>query len=375
MKVKKFESQKNPIHFFSGTQAELIKIAPVMTELKKRNIEYNFIWSGQHKENINKLLRNFDIKKPDCVLYNGKDITKISQMFFWFIKLLFKNFYYKKIAFKNKKGIVLVHGDTITTVIGTIWSRLNFMKVGHLEAGLTSNNLFRPMPEEIDRRIVSKFSNYYFCPNKWAIKNLENKFKRKGEKINTFQNTSYDSIKYFLKSENKRINHIPKKKYALCSLHRFENVYRENIFIELVKHLEEISKHTTILFILHKNTNELLKKFKLKRKLEKNKNIELRPRYSYFDFINLVKNCEFFISDGGSNQEESSYLGIPTIILRSESERIEGLGRNVLISNYNIHIIKKFLTNYKKYKYSILKVKKQPSKIIVDYLLSRGFGK
>ena len=372
----KFENQKNPIHFFSGTQAELIKIAPVMRELNTRKIEYNFIWSGQHKENIDNLLKNFGVKKPDIILYEGKDITKVYQMFFWLLKLLFKNFYYKKIAFRNKKGIVLVHGDTMTTVIGTIWSRLNFMKVAHLEAGLTSNKLFRPMPEEIDRRIVSKFSNYYFCPNSWAIKNLK-KLKRKGDKINTFQNTLYDSIQLFLKFKNKKTKHTPKEKYAICSLHRFENVYIEKVFIELLNHLEEISKDIKILFILHKNTNELLEKFNLKKKLIKNKNIELRPRYDYFDFINLVSNCEFFISDGGSNQEESSYLGIPTIILRSETERIEGLKKNVLITNYDLKIIENFLKNYKKYKFPILKLKKEksPSKIIVNYLLKEGFGK
>ena len=369
-----FNNQKQPIHFFSGTQAELIKIAPVMKELRKRKIEYNFIWSGQHKENIDKLLKNFNLKKPDVILYKGKDITKVSQMLIWFLKLLLKNFYYKKKAFRNKKGIALVHGDTISTVIGTIYSRLNFIKVGHLEAGLTSNNLFRPMPEEIDRRIVSRFSNYYFCQNEWCIENLE-KFKRKGKKINTYQNTLFDSISYFLSSKNKKNSHIPKEKYAICSLHRFENVYKKNIFLELIKHLEEISKHTKILFILHKNTNELLEKFNLKKRLGKNKNIELRPRYDYFDFINLVSKCEFFVSDGGSNQEESSYLGIPTIILRNETERIEGLGKNVIITNYNIYIIKEFLKNYKNYRYPVLKVKKSPSKIIVDYLLKEGFGK
>jgi UDP-N-acetylglucosamine 2-epimerase (non-hydrolysing) len=369
-----FENQKNPIHFFSGTEAEIIKIAPVMQELTKRKIEYNFIWSGQHKQKIDKHLKNFNIKKPDIVLHKGAEITKVSQMFFWLVKLLIKNFYFRKKAFKGKKGIVLLHGDTMTTVIGSIWSRLNFMKVGHLEAGLTSNKLFRPLPEEIDRLIVSKFSNYYFCPNEWAIENL-NKKKRKGIKINTNQNTLFDSINQFLKTKNKRKTHIPKTKYAVCSLHRFENVYNEKIFIQLVKHLEEISKHTKILFILHKNTNELLIKFNLKKRLEKNKNIELRQRYGYFDFISLVQNSEFFISDGGSNQEESSYLGIPTIILRSETERIEGLGKNVIITNFNIYIIKEFLKNYKNYKYPILKLKENPSKIIVDYLLKEGFGK
>jgi UDP-N-acetylglucosamine 2-epimerase (non-hydrolysing) len=226
------------------------------------------------------------------------------------------------------------------------------------------------MPEEIDRRIVFKFTDYYFCPNSWAIENLK---KHKGIKINTYQNTLYDSVKIFLESKHKREDHIPKHKYALCSLHRFENVYLKSIFEELISLLEETSKNIKIIFVMHKNTEENLKKFGLYQKFISNKNIIIHPRYDYFDFVKLIAKSEFFISDGGSNQEESSYLGVPTIILRSETERIEGLGKNVVITNYNIHIIKEFLKNYKHYRYKPLILKEKPSSIVVDYLIKEGF--
>jgi UDP-N-acetylglucosamine 2-epimerase (non-hydrolysing) len=124
---------------------------------------------------------------------------------------------------------------------------------------------------------------------------------------------------------------------------------------------------------MHKNTEENLKKFGLYQKFISNKNIIIHPRYDYFDFVKLIAKSEFFISDGGSNQEESSYLGVPTIILRSETERIEGLGKNVVITNYNIHIIKEFLKNYKHYRYKPLILKEKPSSIVVDYLIKEGF--
>lgn len=360
------------IHIFAGTKAELIKIAPIMRELKNRKLEYNFIWSGQHKDTIDKILENFEIKKPDIYLYEGKDITQVTQMFFWFWKVLIKSLFNKKKILRGKKGIIFVHGDTVSTVLGAIFGKLAGLKVAHFESGLTSGKLFRPMPEEIDRRIVFKFTDFYFCPNQWTIDNLK---KYNGKKINTFQNTLYDSVNLFINSENKKEEHIPKFKYALCSLHRFENIYSKSKFIQLIQLLEKTAEKTKILFIMHKNTEENLKKFNLYKRLKNNKNFEIRPRYDYFDFIQLINKSEFFISDGGSNQEESSYLGIPTIILRSETERIEGLGKNVVITNYNFYVVEEFIKNYKNYKYKLLKMDETPSKLVVEYIIKNKLEK
>lgn len=361
------------IHVFAGTKAELIKIGPFMRELADRGIEYNFIWSGQHNETLAKLLVNFGIKKPDIVLYRGPEITQVGQMAVWFFKVLFRAIWKRKSILRNDdKGVVVVHGDTVTTVMGAIFGRVSGMRVAHLESGLTSNNLFRPFPEEIDRRIVFMFANYYFCPNGWAIKNLG---KRSGVVVNTYQNTLYDSVVAFIDSDKKRKDHIPMYKYALCSLHRFENVYRKSVFVDLVELLEKTAKDVKILFIMHQNTKENLIKFGLYNRIRNNPNFEIRQRYDYFDFVQLINNCEFFISDGGSNQEESSYLGVPTIILRSETERIEGLGKNVVITNYNFYVISEFVRNYKHFRYPLLKLKDRPSKIVVDKLVKDGFSK
>ena len=358
------------IHIFSGTKAELIKFAPVMQELKRRNIEYNFIWSGQHNETLKKLLKNFDIKEPDKYLYTGKEITRVPQMLWWFTKTLIKSFWNRKQILNNQKGVILVHGDTITTVMGAIFGRLSGLKVAHIESGLTSGNIRRPFPEELDRRIVFRLAHYYFCPNEWTISNLE---KFKGVKVNTIQNTLYDSVMSFVASKNKRTDHVPKFKYALCSLHRFENVYSKKVFSSLIEILERTSENTKILFIMHQNTKENLIKFGLYDRLNNNPNFEIRPRYDYFNFVQLIKGCEFFISDGGSNQEESSYLGVPTLILRSETERIEGLGKNVVITNYNLYVMQEFINNHNHFKYDMLELDTKPSKIIIDKIIEEGF--
>lgn len=106
-------------------------------------------------------------------------------------------------------------------------------------------------------------------------------------------------------------------------------------------------------------------------RLKKNKNIELTPRYDYFEFIKLLNKSEFVISDGGSNQEECFYLGKPCLLLRNETERKEGIDKNVVLSNFDEKVINDFINNYQKYKFKMISDKQSPSKMIVNKI--RGF--
>ena len=353
------------IHIILGTKAQLIKVAPVMVELQKRKIDYNFIFTGQHKETIKELIEIFKLKKPDYVLYQGKDITKISQMIIWTIQCLIHTFRNKKKIFKDQKGVVLVHGDAFSVLLGAIMGKIAGLKVGYIEAGLRSFNFFHPFPEEITRRITSRLVDYHFSPGEFAFNNSK---KYKGEKINTEVNTLYDSLKLVIENKDNIQVDIPQEKYCLVSIHRFENIFKKSQLLFILKILEEISKQVKVLFILHKPTKERLKEYDFYQELEKNPNIELRPRYDYFRFIKLLLNAEFVITDGGSNQEESYYLGKPCLVMRKTTERKEGLGKNVVISKYNKKIIKDFVNNYQKYKLNPLNFNINPSKIIVDYL-------
>jgi UDP-N-acetylglucosamine 2-epimerase (non-hydrolysing) len=352
------------IHIVLGTKAQLIKMAPIMAELKKQNIPYNYISTGQHKETIDKILNNFDIKKPDYILYNGKDITSISKMLIWSIKILFKTIKEKKKIFQNDKdGIVLVHGDTFSTILGALMAKISKLKVGHVESGLRSFNLFNPFPEELTRIITFKLTDYYFCPGKWAMNNLK---KYKGKKINTKANTLLDSLNLAIKNQDKIKVNIPQKKYAVITIHRFENIFNKKKFEEILKIVEDTSKKIKVLFILHPPTKKKLNEYNLMNKLKENKNIELRPRYDYFEFIKLINNSEFIATDGGSNQEECFYLGKPCLLLRNSTERKEGLGKNVILSKFNADKIKEFVKNYKKLEIKKISDKCHPSTIIIQ---------
>lgn len=354
------------IHVFLGTKAQLIKMAPIMREMQARNISYNFIFSGQHQKTIADIRQNFNIKEPDIILYQGKDITGMLQMAIWSIKIIFFTLSNKKRVWKNdKKGIVLNHGDTFSTLLGSILAKSFGFQNAHIESGLRSFRCFHPFPEELIRLAVFKLSNVYFAPDKWALKNLDG---YKGMKVNTQANTLYDSLQIIKKWSHPPKIKIPDYQYAIVSLHRFENISRKKSLNRIISLLDFISKDIKLLFITHAPTLKWLEKTKLIKKLEAMKNIELRPRYDYHDFISLVIKSEFVITDGGSNQEECYYLGKPCLLFRKATERNEGLGKNVILSRFDKHIIQEFTSNYNFYRRNEIQHSVTPSKIIIDTL-------
>ena len=354
------------IHIVLGTKAQLVKVAPVMAEMQLRKIPYNFIFTGQHKETIDDLLHVFNLPKPDYIMYDGKDIVSVLKMFFWSIHIFWVTIWKRKAIFKgDKKGIVLVHGDTFSAWIGAVMGRLAGLEVGHVESGLRSFNIFKPFPEELSRLITFAFSNVYFCPGTWTINNLK---KYKGVKINTQYNTLLDSLHYAVKNQRAIKVPIPKQKYCVVTIHRFENIFKRSTFRKILDYIIEISKDIKVLFILHPPTVKKLNDFEYYNELKNNRNIELRPRYDYFQFIKLLHNSEFLISDGGSNQEECFYMGKPCILFREVTERKEGVGKNVVISKFDRETIFNFVKNYKNYKIKPLKVKVSPTDKIIKYV-------
>jgi len=360
---RKHHSEKK-IYVVIGTRAQLIKMAPLMSLMQKQDVNYEFIYTAEHKETMNQILKDFGVKVPDLTLYNKLEANTRTSFVRWALEMFFKALRPKKIF--PEKGLVLTHGDTPTTPWAAVVGKLAGCKVAHVESGLRSFNIFNPFPEEINRLITIYFSNVYFCPNEWAVNNLK---KHKGEKINLKLNTLYDSLKIAINSDV-TVN-CPKDKYVVVSIHRYENIFTKTLEKTIIPLLEEIAKKGFILvFVLHPTTRNVLKKNnqKLYKRLENNKQILLKERYSYLEFIKLLNNSEFVITDGGSNQEELFYLGKPTLLFRKITERIEGLDQNVVISNFDRKKILNFVENYKEKQTQFKDVKISPCQIIVDYL-------
>jgi UDP-N-acetylglucosamine 2-epimerase (non-hydrolysing) len=354
------------IHFVVGTKAQMVKIAPVMKQLQDIGTPYRFIFTGQHQETIDDLRANFGVKEPDVVLYRGTDIVSVPQMFFWVLRIVFKTLTQRSKIFEHdKKGIVLVHGDTFSTALGALMGKVAGLKVGHIESGLRSFNIFHPFPEELTRIFTFYLTDIYYCPGKWAVDNLKS---FRGEKVDTQYNTLLDSLRHVRKDFDSAHIKIPAEKYFVISTHRFENLFRKKTFESNIDLIELATQKIRGIFIMHPVTKKKLIEFDLLSRLEKNPNIEIRPRYDYLNFLKLVENSEFLITDGGSNQEECFYMGKPCLLLRNATERMEGIDQNVVVSKYDEQTCINFYEGYKGMRIEPAFESKSPSSTISIHL-------
>jgi UDP-N-acetylglucosamine 2-epimerase (non-hydrolysing) len=351
------------IHIVLGTKAQLIKMAPVMVRLKERGLPYNFISTGQHCATMDEMLNEFGLKKPDVVLYTGADIVSLPQMFVWALRILWKCMIARRDIFgPDPRGLVLVHGDTFSTLLGALMGRLAGLRVGHVESGLRSFNLFHPFPEELTRVLTFRLSHTLYCPGSWALGNVA---PLRREKVDTITNTMSDALALALRMKRRR-DHVPDGAFGLVSLHRYENIFRKETFESIIAQLETMAQQHRLLFILHPPTEKQLRRFGFHERLADNPRIQLRPRYTYFDFVSLMEAADFVITDGGSIQEESSYMGVPCLLLRRATERQEGLDGNVVISNYDPEIIDAFVMDHQRYRRPAAFHAHCPSDIIID---------
>lgn len=354
------------IHIVIGTKAQLIKMAPIMVRLQERRVPYNFIHTGQHRATMDEMMLDFGIKGPDKILYDGPDVVSISKMFLWIIRILWKSVTRKHEIFGEKaKGIVLVHGDTFSTLLGALMGRFAGLRVGHVESGLRSFNLFHPFPEELTRILTFRLSHTLYCPGQWAIDNLVSLNR---EKVNIYANTMVDTLALTLQ-KTRRQDHVPDYPFALVSLHRYENIFKKEKLEEIIEVVEQIALKQSLLFILHPPTEKQLHRFNFFGRIAENSNIECRDRYHHSDFLPLLEHAEFIVTDGGSLQEESAYLGVPCLLVRKATERQEGLGKNVVLSCYDIAIVDDFVRNYKQYRQKPFSVDFSPSDVVIDSAL------
>lgn len=360
------------IHFAIGTRAQLFKMAPIMLECEKQGLKWRWIYTAQHKETIEQTLEVFGLPKPDYTIVTWQTEAKsMGKMWKWLITMFLALPKSKKIlgGYTGKNNILLTHGDTFTTWITALYAKFTRTKVMHVEAGLRSFNWREPFPEEINRLITFRLADYFACPGEWALKNIKD---YKGIKINTFDNTQVDTVAFGLKNCEKSDFKLPKEKYVVVSLHRYENIFNKERFEQIINELEFVAKEFKLLLVQHPTTFLQLDKLGFRKRLEKNKSIQLLPRLEYLPFIKAVKHAEFVITDGGGNQEELYHMGKPTLIFRYETERQEGLGTTAVISKLDHEIIKEFVKNYKKHEHPQTQAKHSPTKIIVEAINKFG---
>lgn len=336
------------IYIVAGARPNFMKVAPLIKELKNTQLEYKLVHTGQHYDyEMSKIFfDDLKIPEPDIFLNVGSASHAIQTA-----KIMIE---FEKVLLKNKPVLVIVVGDVNSTIACALVAKKLFIKIAHVEAGLRSFDM--SMPEEINRILTDQLSDFLFITEKSAGINL----RKEGidpKKIFFVGNIMIDSLNSNLeKAENldyyKKLN-LEKGNYALITLHRPSNVDNSVTLSQIVEILNFLQDKLKIIFPIHPRTKKNLLKFKLLNDI-KTDNLIINEPVGYLEFLNLMINSKLVLTDSGGIQEEASYLRIPVLTLRNNTERpitIEK-GTNTIVQR-DILKIEKYLdiilkNNYKK---------------------------
>ncbi len=320
-----------------GTRPEAIKMAPLVKEFQKYpdKFETKVCVTGQHRQMLDQVLEVFDIK-PDFdlnIMAPNQDLYDITS------KVLLGT---RDVLKEAKPDLVLVHGDTTTSMSATIAAFYQQIKIAHVEAGLRTYNLLSPWPEEMNRQLTDRLCEYCFAPTETSKQNLlEEKIDK--EKIHITGNTVIDALHWVVNKINtnsdlqqKLQNQISEvgypeivnsqlsnRKYILVTGHRREN-FGEG-FLNICKALKEIAvQHPDmdIVYPVHLNPNVQKPVFEL---LADVKNIHLISPLDYLPFVYLMQHSHLILTDSGGVQEEAPSLGKPVLVMRNTTERPEAV--------------------------------------------------
>ena len=310
-----------------GTRPEAIKMAPVITALRNEpKFDLRVCITGQHKEMLDQVLEIFEIK-PDFdlgIMTKTQNLSNVTS------SILDK---FPKVLEEYTPDLVLVHGDTTTTLASTLSAYYKKIKVGHVEAGLRTHNIYSPWPEEINRRITATISEYNFSPTDQAKLNLINENVNE-KNIFVTGNTVIDSLFYVKNKINsdktlsedlyKKFNFLKSKnRLILVTGHRRENFGAglKNI-CEAIEELSKIHSDIDIVYPVHLNPNV---KGPVNELLSDKENIHLLDPLDYISFVFLLDKAYLVITDSGGIQEEAPSFGKPVLVTRDNTERPEAI--------------------------------------------------
>lgn len=318
--------KKIKIVFFVGTRPEAIKVAPIISEIKKHNdiVDSILCITGQHREMLRQALDDFDLA-PDFDL----DVMQPNQT----LTLLCSNLFKSIGCFldHHKPDWVVSQGDTSTVLASSLCSFFQSTKFAHVEAGLRSFNKFAPFPEEINRRVASLVANIHFAPTELAKNNLLSEGIPPDDIIVT-GNTVVDALNWMLavvRADPPKLDHtvenIMEKKLPIVLItgHRRENFGSnfENICLA-IKDLSLMYPNVHFVYPVHMNPNVKNIVFNMLGSLE---NVNLTEPLRYKEFVRLMDYADFILTDSGGVQEEGPSLGKRVLVMRDVTERQEGV--------------------------------------------------
>lgn len=360
------------ITFIAGTTAELIKVSPVMRELDRRGEPY-LLWStSQHVTGVDESLAGLDVRQPDRhLLAEGRraHIAASRQVPGWALRLLVgvvrERHELKRAARENgARGVVVVHGDTFSTVLGSLIGRFLGARVAHVEAGLRSGSLLNPFPEEINRRVVGRIATLHFAPTAREVDNLR-KAHAPGRYVETGANTVVDALRQAVQEPVEDVE-LPEE-FGLVTLHRFELLRHAESFTRILRALASRTDDLPLVMVAGQAERERIRELGLEGLFgERFRLIDKRP---YAGFLPVLARARFVVTDSGGLQEECAVLGIPCAVHRKRTERHQGIGENVVLTGMDLDLLDQFLVHWRDYRRASTLGDYHPSEIIATELM------
>jgi UDP-N-acetylglucosamine 2-epimerase (non-hydrolysing) len=308
-----------------GTRPEAIKVAPVVKALENTpGIRSRVVVTGQHRQMLDQVLSLFEIK-PHAdlnIMIPDQTLFQITTRSLLGLEALLK---------KEKPHLVLVQGDTTTAFASALAAFYHQIPIGHIEAGLRTEDKYNPFPEEMNRRLITVLADLHFAPTRWAKANLlksgvpESKIFLTGNTVTDALLSIQKKAEAFAHPILKSFNH--KAKILLVEAHRRENLGKpmENICEALAK-LAKDFQDLHLVFSVHKNPRVRETVFK---KLKDKERIHLVEPMDYPTLVHLQSRAYLILTDSGGIQEEAPSLGKPVLVMRKTTERPEGIKAGV----------------------------------------------
>jgi UDP-N-acetylglucosamine 2-epimerase (non-hydrolysing) len=311
------------IIFVVGARPNFMKVAPLLKEVLKYSAKFNpiLIHTGQHYDfNMSKIFfEQLNISlKPICFnIMSGSQTQQTAE-----IMIKFEEYLKTSII-----DLVIVVGDVNSSLATALVAAKKNIPIAHIEAGLRSFN--KEMPEEINRIIIDSLSTLFFTTEPSADENLE----IEGHKLHIYRvgNVMIDTLKNNLSLSRKMKSfskfNLAKKDYIFMTLHRPSNVDNKEKLTSIIQMIDKIAEKHKVLFLIHPRTKNRIVEFDIQTK-----NIILKEPLGYLESINLMENSKLVITDSGGIQEETTFLGVPCVTLRKDTERpiTQSHGTNII---------------------------------------------
>ena len=311
----------NHILHVVGARPNFVKAAPVLRAIRERGMRQTLVHTGQHYDrNMSDVFfTQLEIPEPDFNLEVGSGSHAVQTA------EIMRRF--EPVVLASKPDMTLVYGDVNSTVAAALVCSKLLIPVGHVEAGLRSFD--RTMPEEINRIVTDRLSDVLFTPSEDGDANLL----REGvptEKIRLVGNVMIDSLIQLLPAAKSCPKNGFPERFALVTLHRPSNVDDGDTLREILDSLTKVSRELEIVFPVHPRTRQRIAEFGLD-----SQNLHLLDPVPYIEFLSLQSRAAVVITDSGGIQEETTYLGVPCLTLRPNTERpiTVTLGTNVLVGD------------------------------------------